>query len=799
MVAAFVVVVGLLGSRTLARLNVPGSSDREHFGLIDFRDAIYYPVRAFLDGRNPYDVAAHRAAYPVGAKFPLYSPLTLVIHAPFGLLPFEAAELAYFLVTILLVLALARLALTAAGVEARAAHVCGLAALVLASRPGHQNLLAGQCTVQVVLAASLALLHARTRPLVAGLGLAVATLKPTFGVPLALLMVARGDLAAVALGALAASAGVAVALPGLTAAAGGMGALVDSMRANYAGSMLGPLVHPALSPFRVDAVATLGRFLGRAPAPGLALAIAAAVLGLAAAGVRRLAARAAEPEAHGAAFALAALAILLCTYHQPYDVLLLTVPIAMLAAAWSRRAADGGALARRVLPLLLLPAVNYVATRTVLEQLAPGGAAWLAVTSLNGAALLGAFVVLARAALRAPLRAASRPPCAGAAADAAVEIGAYRPGEEAGILDCLRASFGLERDLASWRRFFFENPAGAPIIVTARARGAVVSHTALLARRMRVGDGEALAGHSLWAMSRPAWQRHGLSSRLGAEAARLAEARGFAAIYGFANEQSLHGIVTRQGRDLVRRVPVMVRPLRPLHAARALGVELWRRRRSRASPTVRLLASLGDDPAERAAASSPPAEATAAPDAPAPPSRADAPAHPSGWSAPAFDARHSELFRAAEALPPIGLVRDAAYLRWRYPPAADSPYLVREARSAAGTDAMVVVRVAAPFGFRLVFLMEWLWRAGAHRQAHALLGDVLGLARAAGADGVAALAMPGTSQRRWLRRRGFVAIPAALLPGSLTLTVRPLAAAPSAARWREAASWHLTWGDGDVV
>ena len=81
------------------------------------------------------------------------------------------------------------------------AATLGLTALLLLSRPGHMNLLLGQVTAQVVIGAYVALRWARTRPLLAGMGLALATLKPTYGVPLALLMLfGRGDLGAVVVG-----------------------------------------------------------------------------------------------------------------------------------------------------------------------------------------------------------------------------------------------------------------------------------------------------------------------------------------------------------------------------------------------------------------------------------------------------------------------------------------------------------------------------------------------------------------------------------------------------------------------
>ena len=219
--AAFVLVLGLLAARTLSKLNLPGRPDVEHWGLADFRDNAYYPTVAFLHGENPYDAATYTPRYPVRYPFPPYAPLTLAIHAPFAVLPFEAAELAYWLVTAALALPLAGLALAACGVRTDAARVIAVAAALLLSRPGHWNLVLGQTAMLLVVATQGVLHYRRTRPGLAALCLAVTTLKPTFGVPLALLVLALGGVRVV-LGA-AALAGAVSLVVGvrLAAAAGG--------------------------------------------------------------------------------------------------------------------------------------------------------------------------------------------------------------------------------------------------------------------------------------------------------------------------------------------------------------------------------------------------------------------------------------------------------------------------------------------------------------------------------------------------------------------------------------------------
>jgi len=157
--------------------------------------------------------------------------------------------------------------------------VLALAAVLIASRPGHMNLLLGQVTAQVAIGAYVALRWARTRPLLAGLGLALATLKPTYGVPLAALMLfGRGDVIAVAVGTAVSVALCLLALVPLVHAAGGVVPFAASL-ASSAGAFSAEGTSNAWSGFaRIDAVALLARVMGRVPDGWTELALGLAIV-----------------------------------------------------------------------------------------------------------------------------------------------------------------------------------------------------------------------------------------------------------------------------------------------------------------------------------------------------------------------------------------------------------------------------------------------------------------------------------------------------------------------------------------
>jgi GNAT superfamily N-acetyltransferase len=366
-----------------------------------------------------------------------------------------------------------------------------------------------------------------------------------------------------------------------------------------------------------------------------------------------------------------------------------------------------------------------------------------------------------------------------------LDIGPYKPGEEGAILDCMRVCFGFEPSVARWRHLYLDNPVGEPLILLARDRETVVSHVALLPRRIRAFGQEGLAGHSVDAMTHPQWQRRGIKSALSAELRRIAHERGLMAIFSFANKEHLPIVVKYDGRRAVEPFPVMVRPLRPIDAG-VVFVKQW---------FPRPLA--GHQPAEHAqhvpdcAAAGPIPDASRSSSSVLPP--------PSEWSSPHFDERHTQLLSEAEAIPQIAMVRDAAHLAWRYTNAPGSPYVQQDISVGQRLQATVVVRTALLFGLRLAFVMEWFWRPEARRDGLRLITEVIRFARSVEAHGVMALAMPGTLQRRMLQRLGFIGVPEFLLPKTNTLTICPEERGGEPTRWFAPSNWYLTWGDGFLL
>jgi hypothetical protein len=359
------------------------------WAMLDFDSGAYYPVKAFLSGENPYDRQRFLSLYPVGDGFPPYPPFTLLFHLPFALLPHATAAAAYAAFTVGLMLLLARLALKETQGSATMTGVLLLAGVLLLTRPGHWNLVLGQRAALLTLGSYVALFKARRAPWVSGAGLMLATLKPTWGGPLAVLMLVRGDRAAVGAGAFLTAALNVPLLVVIVHRAGGIKTFLDRVTTGYRQWQGVSDVSPATSSVRIDAATTVSRFLGHPLGDGAQVLLVLLVIATSALAVRALK-NERSPEAQDLTTGTICTAVLLCGHHVGYDFLLLTIPA--MAVLFHGLPTTTHPYGRRIfLVLFAIPAFNWAATESVLNALQPSPVVWLAIASLNGIVLIAAF------------------------------------------------------------------------------------------------------------------------------------------------------------------------------------------------------------------------------------------------------------------------------------------------------------------------------------------------------------------------------------------------------------------------
>jgi len=213
-------------------------------------------------------------------------------------------------------------------------------------------------------------------------------------VPLAVLMLlGRGDVTAVAAGAALSAALCLGTLVPLAHAAGGVAPFVASLGGSTAAFSAEGTSNAWSSFARLDVVALAARVLGRVPDVWMQLLLAVVVTAAGVIGLRRLRGDERAPTVQ-LGVGLICLTLLIGSYHQAYDALLLAQPaVALGAGRWGGGAVASPALRWTVFALLAVPAVNYLATGTLVSGLSIGSPAWLAVTAANPVALLAAWAV----------------------------------------------------------------------------------------------------------------------------------------------------------------------------------------------------------------------------------------------------------------------------------------------------------------------------------------------------------------------------------------------------------------------
>jgi hypothetical protein len=415
-IVALAAVLAVVSWRTFQRLpGVDQAKDPVRTALCDFRDVVYFPARAAAAGTNPYDAhpradgRGYRDLYPAGNPIPLYGPLVLVVSLPFAALPLLAAQVAFWALNVVLLLVFSFVVLRIGQIDANVGFVCGLSAILLLSRPGHANLYFGQITLPMILATLGAWHFALARPTLSGLLLSVAMIKPTYGVPLAILMLLTGYYRAAWTG-IALTAAISLALFALLFVrdTGGAGPL-ELLAKNQSHVEDDPNVHPRLTGSRIDLPMVTERAFGDAVAPLARWLLPLVVLAIGGWSLRRLCGLSSETttDASVIAISLVCLTIAICIYHGIYDGLLVTIPaVAAWSAVLNKRAFLPAGWNLPLAMFLSVPALNYFTSKqfvSLLSEWLPAlmsagegaeGTLWSALCMLNGLALGAAWCIL---------------------------------------------------------------------------------------------------------------------------------------------------------------------------------------------------------------------------------------------------------------------------------------------------------------------------------------------------------------------------------------------------------------------
>ncbi len=364
---------------------------------------------------------------------------------------------------------------------------------------------------------------------------------------------------------------------------------------------------------------------------------------------------------------------------------------------------------------------------------------------------------------------------------AALATRATQPADAPEIVRCARDVLEAEWTPAfvGWK--YFDNPAGRVYGRRAELDGCPAGFYGNIPLHIKVGDRVVRGAQAVDAMVAPEARRHGVFVRLAQETFRDMDAAGVELDYVFPSPAARAGFVERLGWTTVGAVPrytLVLSPSALTPAGKRAGFPRQQYVWLFAAALIRL-SRLRSDPA-----------------------RAGQPGAPIVREVAGFDARFDRLWDEAAADFPIAVVRDAAYLNWRY---AMHPTLRYHILAAEQNGRVMGFAVLSPRDFersRALALAELLSAPGALDAGMALLAAAAVHARRLGAAQVHCWMLPRYAlYRRLLTENGFVHWPWPYVPGALRYSVpflvRPRPRSTLAADPAALATWYLAMGDHD--
>jgi hypothetical protein len=369
----------------------------------------------------------------------------------------------------------------------------------------------------------------------------------------------------------------------------------------------------------------------------------------------------------------------------------------------------------------------------------------------------------------------------GDAAQRSWTIRDYREGDEAAIVALFEKVFGKPmgrtRSAPHWRWEYTQNPVGPRTIELVWDGATLAGQYAVSPRRVWCGGREVLAALSLDTMTHPDYARQGIFTASADACYEAMAERGFAFVYGFPKASSVGAFERRLSWSLVMKMPVHVKPI---DVGRFVAEKVDR-------PRLAPWLSLGSRMLSRAPGivantrrrwqSRVPVEVTAC---------------------SAIEEWADDLWARCRAHHHVWVVRDRAYLDWRYDARPESDYVFLRAEAGGTIVGLAVLAVATREQGRICFVMELLADPTLSAALPTLLAAIEAQARAQSCAFVSAIVPPGSRYRGAFLAHAYLPLPERLFPQELHFGVRRTSD-EVIPELLDARAWHLTWGDTNAL
>jgi len=403
-VAALFLLLGVVFAfgRAYTNYSVPKAEfDWSARGLSDFH-SMYTYATAFRRGLSPYesheteDLVTSRPSAP-------FSPLIFFIMWPLSMFPMPVADVLLCMANLAMIGWIARQVFTYAGVQVDRGWWLAVFGFLVFSRAGHITLYTGYMTPLLVIGTLMAFQYGEKKPWLSGIGILLASTKPTYVVPLLIILGFRRNYKAAAIGLVLSGAAVFAGLTWL-AADSSYSHVLSTIQHGQDAFRDDVSEFPINTWTRIDLVGMFAKIIDWNPDKNVYLAAMVVLLIPPGLVIRKIALDERNSSATGLSAFIGVLALLVGIYHHAYDCLLFSVPWLALVL-FGRQTLSQVPRSQRVAigTLLLVPTINYASTLAFrnLMKLDQYSFVWQSITMINGVCITLSLLMLMYAGWRA--------------------------------------------------------------------------------------------------------------------------------------------------------------------------------------------------------------------------------------------------------------------------------------------------------------------------------------------------------------------------------------------------------------
>ena len=339
-----------------------------------------------------------------------------------------------------------------------------------------------------------------------------------------------------------------------------------------------------------------------------------------------------------------------------------------------------------------------------------------------------------------------------------------------GIFKLREAVYGKPFDAEEWHWKFERSPVTPAKIYVAEANGTIVGLRAFIVEQLKVHEKVWLAGLGVDIMVHPDFRRYGIASQVADEASKGMEEAGIPILTGFPNEAAFK-VYTRRRSNWrhVCSIPLLVKPLN-FDSILGKYIKTTALRSAFKVPAQLLWSALFRG-------------------------KVAGPGQYNVTRVEGFDERFDVLWEEVGQQHGILLVRDRAFLEWRFREKPDVECVVYTAEVAGSLKGYVVLCEGQMFDLKVGLILDIL--AENQSAADALVSETVDHFRGGRVDAVGCLMLNHTQYFNVLRRAGFVVAPKWAIHKEFYFGVQVKSSIVPDNEINKRENWHLTFADLD--